>query len=64
MDQQIGSYSRVLMEGTLNGHCEYFSNVRLYDEVEPGTIQKIKKSAKTRLAGEVVFFLPPASYFS
>ena len=42
MDQQIGSYSRVLMEGTLNGHCEYFSNVRLYDEVEPGTIQKIK----------------------
>ena len=22
--------------------CEYFSNVRLYDEVEPGTIQKIK----------------------
>ena len=42
MDQQIGSYSRVLMEGTLNGHCEYFSNVRLYEEVEPGTIQKIK----------------------
>ena len=40
--KQIGSFSNVLMESNLTGRCEYFSNVKISNEVEPGSIQKVK----------------------